>query len=88
MPPNVSLVFTALIFEYYCKQLTPVAFAITSQYVLFKASAIISSLQYFMPYYYDQLIGGDEDDNMMKEWFDLVCHKNKLLRQESDLVYM
>ena len=32
--------------------------------------------------------GGDEDDEMMKEWFDLVCHKNKLLRQEADLVYM
>ena len=31
---------------------------------------------------------GDEDNDVMGEWFSLVLEKNKLLRQEADLVYM
>lgn len=30
----------------------------------------------------------DEDDDVMKEWFALVFLKNRLQRQEADLVYM
>lgn len=31
---------------------------------------------------------GEEDDEVMKEWFALVLQKNQLLRKEADLVYM
>lgn len=37
---------------------------------------------------YSFTITAGDDDDVMKEWFELVCRKNMLLRQEADKVYM